>query len=176
MGSSIYYYGALVWEQLRQKMGDEALLAGLTDLFRRYRLKPVGYPELLDCLQSRSDVSVEEYLSQWIGHNAVIDLTVGDVTVSGQEGAYRTQVEVVVDSDRDYELFTSVGFRTSSEGPMETVDTHIDRRGSSRVTLESSARPVFIQVDPAFRVPQVNLDNNTWSRPANEAQPEGPPS
>jgi hypothetical protein len=157
-------------------MGDEALLAGLTDLFRRYRLRPVGYPELLECLQSRSDVPVEEYLSQWIAHNAVIDLTIGDVAILGEEGAYRTQVEVVVEADRDYELFTSVGFRTSPQGPMETVDAHIDRRGSFRVTLESSAEPVFVQVDPAFRVPQVNLDNNTWGRPADESQPEGSPS
>ncbi len=55
----------------------------------------------------------------------MIDLTIGEGAISGEEGDYRTQVEVV------------------------------------RVTLESSARPVFIQVDPAFRVPQVNLDNNT---------------
>jgi hypothetical protein len=169
----IYYYGALVWEQLRQKMGDEALIAGLADLFRRYRLKPVGYRELLECLQSRSDVPVGDYLSPWVGHSAVIDLKIGGVTFTGEEGSYRTQVEVVVDADRDYELFTSVGFRTSPEGPLETVDVHIDRRGPFRVTLTSAARPVFIQVDPAYRVPQVHLDNNTWSRSAGANQSEG---
>ncbi len=158
----IYYYGALVWEQLRQKLGDEALLAGLRDLFDRHRLRPITYAQFVETLQARTDVPVERYLEQWIRHNARIDLSVGDVSVRQEGGGYETQVEVVIDADRDYELFTAVGFKTSTAGPMTLVPLHLDRRGQHTVAFESPAQPVFIQLDPAFRVPQINLSNNTW--------------
>ncbi len=161
----IYYYGALVWEQLRQKLGDEALLAGLRDLFDRHRLRPITYARFVETLQARTDVPVKRYLEQWIGHNARIDLSLGDVSVRQEDGRCETRVEVVIDADRDYELFTAVGFRTSTAGPMTFVPLHLDRRGRHTVALESSAPPVFIQLDPAFRVPQVNLGNNSWQPP-----------
>jgi hypothetical protein len=73
------------------------------------------------------------------------------------------EVEVTVDADRDYELFTSIGYRTASQQEMVTIDLHLTRRGAYKIAFESDVRPVFIQIDPAYRVPQVNLDSNTWT-------------
>jgi len=158
----IYYYGALVWEQLRQKVGDEALFAGLGDFFREYRYRTATYQDLLNCLESKTDVHVEAYLNQWIKNNARIDLAIGDVNVQEMNEFYTNEVEIVVDSDQDYELFTSIGYRTPLQDQLSIIDVHTTQKGSHKVTFESNDRPVFIQVDPACRVPQINLDNNIW--------------
>lgn len=158
----IYYYGALVWEQLRQKVGDEALFAGLGDFFREYQYRTATYQDLLHCLESKTDVHIEAYLNQWIKNNARIDLGIGDVNVQEMNEFYTTEVEIVVDSDQDYELFTSIGYRTLLQDQLSIIDVHTTQKGSHKVTFESNDRPVFIQVDPACRVPQINLDNNIW--------------
>ena len=103
----IYYYGALVWEQLRRKVGDDALLAGLGDFFREYQFKKATFEDLLRCLESKTTVKVEAYLKPWITNNARIDMAIGKVSVYPIEEGYRTDVEFVVEADRDYELFTS---------------------------------------------------------------------
>ncbi|UCD37597.1 MAG: hypothetical protein JSW54_12335 [Fidelibacterota bacterium] len=158
----IYYYGALVWEQLRQKVGDEALFAGLGDFFAEYRYRTATYQDLIRCLESKTDVQVEVYLNQWIKNNAMIDLAISDVNVQAVNESYTSEVEIVVASDQDYELFTAIGYRTPLQKDLSIIDLHTTEQGSLKVTFESSERPVFIQVDPACRVPQINLDNNIW--------------
>lgn len=158
----MYYYGALVWEQLRQKVGDEAMFAGLADFFGKYAFKSVTYQDFLQCLQTKTDIHVEAYLNQWIKNNARIDLAIGDVNVQEMNEFYTTEVEIVVDSDQYYELFTSIGYKTELQDELVSMDVHIIQQGTHKVTFESSGRPSFIQVDPACRVPQINLDNNIW--------------
>jgi len=160
----IYYYGALVWEQLRQKVGDEALYAGMADFFRKYRFETSNYQAFLQCLQARTSVNVEEYLNQWIKNNAIIDLMINNVSIQKEGNGYRSDVEIMVDSDRDYELITAIGYKTSTEDEMELVELHFFKKGIHKVSFQSEEKPAFIQVDPACRVPQINLDNNIWSQ------------
>ena len=160
----IYYYGALVWEQLRQKVGDVDLLAGLEDFFREYRFKTVTYHDFLLCLQAKTSVNVEEYLNQWIKNNAIIDLSISNVSMQKIGDFYSGEIEIMVDSDRDYELITSIGYKTSLEEEMEIIDVHTIRKGIHKVNFQSKGEPVFIQIDPNCLVPQINLDNNIWSQ------------
>lgn len=64
----------------------------------------------------------------------------------------------------DYELFTSIGYKTSLEDEMEIVDVHTTENGIHQVSFQSKGNPVFIQIDPACRVPQINLGNNSWTQ------------
>jgi hypothetical protein len=160
----IYYYGALVWEQLRQKIGDEVLLAGLEDFFRKYRFKTATYQDFLLCLQAKASVNVEEYLNQWIKNNAIIDLSIGNVSTQKKGDFYNSEIEIMVDSDRDYELITSIGYKTSLEDEIVIIDLHTIRKGIHKVNFQSKEEPVFIQIDPNCLVPQINLDNNIWSQ------------
>jgi len=70
----------------------------------------------------------------------------------------------MVASDRDYELITAIGYKTSPEDEMELVELHFVKKGIHKVSFRSEEKPAFIQVDPACRVPQINLDNNIWSQ------------
>ncbi len=160
----IYYYGALVWEQLRQKIGDESLFAGLGDFFKKYRFETVTYKDFLQCLQAKTSVNIEEYLNQWIKHNAIIDLSISNVSIQQKDDFYSTYVEILVDSNRDYELLTAIGYKTSPEGEMEMIDLHTMKKGVHKIRFQSKKEPVFIQIDPGCRVPQINLDNNIWSQ------------
>ena len=103
-----------------------------------------------------------DYLDQWIHHNARIDLSIGQVNIQERDGLYHTEVEIWVDSDQDYELLTSIGYKTASQEEMVAIHVHVTQKGAYKITFESGAKPVFIQIDPACRVPQVNLDSNTW--------------
>ncbi|MFC1583075.1 M1 family metallopeptidase [Candidatus Neomarinimicrobiota bacterium] len=159
----MYYYGALVWEQLRQKVGDEAMFAGMGDFFGKYAFKSATYQDFLQCLQTKTDIQVEEYLDQWIKHNARIDLSIGTVDIVRVDERYQTEVEIVVEADRDYELITTLGYSQTPDGQLELIEVHPIRQGVHKVVFESDNRPTLIQIDPACRVPQINLANNSWS-------------
>ena len=50
------------------------------------------------------------------------------------------------------------------ETKMEIIDIHTIKKGIHKVKFQSAGEPVFILVDPHCRVPQINLDNNVWSK------------
>jgi len=158
----IYHYGALVWEQLRQKLGDEAFFAGLGNFFKQFGFKDVTYRDLLENLQAQTTVNVGSYLNQWIKENAKIKLSVNDVEIQKKNGFYKTDIEISVSSDKNYELFTSIGFKTAPQEELQTIPVHLSRKGDHKLTLNTEQKPVYIQLDPYFRVPRINLDNCEW--------------
>jgi len=70
---------------------------------------------------------------------------------------------VEVEVDRDYELFTALGYKTSPEEDWRRINLNISGRGSHLIKFACDAQPLEIQVDPDYRVPQINMENNTWT-------------
>ena len=161
--SLIYSYGALVWEQLRQKIGDEAFFAGMSDFFATNGHQQANEADLLNTLQAHTTVLVAPYLRQWIDNNAKIDLSIGEVQVKANGAGFETTIEINIESERDYEIFSAIGYKTSPTGPMSTVGLHTTTAGSQTISFTSTLRPVFIHLDPHFRVPQIDLNNDSWS-------------
>jgi hypothetical protein len=157
----LYSYGALVWEQLRQKLGDQVFWAGLADFYAKHGGKNVQAVDLIACLQARSTVDVATYLDQWTRHNARIDLSIANLETVAEAGRWTSTVEVRLEADRDYELFTAIGLR-QTDGSLETTPTRLTRRGNHTVIVTSSERPASIVLDPYCWVPQTDLENDEW--------------
>jgi hypothetical protein len=160
----LYNYGALVWEQLRQKLGDEAFWAGLTDFYAKHAGRQVLFEDLIACLQARTAADVAAYLEQFTRHNARIDLSIATVKTLAEADRWTSTIEILVDADGDYELTTAIGVR-DQDGEMETTPIRLTGRGSQTFVVTSSAPPEAIIVDPYFRLPQTNLENDVWSLP-----------
>ncbi|KAA3656764.1 MAG: hypothetical protein DWQ10_14690 [Calditrichaeota bacterium] len=124
----------------------------------------VGHSELIAALQAHTGIPVEQYLDQWIKNNAKIDLSIKNVVIQQNGNGYETSVEFNAESDKDYEIFTALGYRTSPEGEMTIIEVNTTKTGSQSLSFTSDARPLYIQLDPDFRVPQVALNNDSWSR------------
>ncbi len=160
--SLIYNGGALVWEQLRMKIGERDLFLGLKDFYKKYGLKNTGYEDFFGCIQARTDINVQEYLDQWIKIVPKIDLLLDEVRTKKNNSVYETKVDLIVNSNRDYEIFTDIGYKTSSNGKIIIKKLKISRAGKITIIIKSKEKPVLIQVDPYFRVPQENIDKDIW--------------
>jgi len=158
----LYNYGALVWEQLRRKIGDQAFWAGFSDFYARYAGREVLAENLFASLRARTAVDVATYVEQFTRHNAAIDLSIAEVAISPDAGRWVSTVEILVESDRDYELTTAVEVRDAA-GEAKTKPIRLSGRGPHEVVVTSSAKPEHLRVDPEFRVPQTNIENDIWS-------------
>jgi hypothetical protein len=161
--SLIYSYGALVWEQLRQKTGEGAFLDGLHEFYTQNGFQSTDFGALVTSLEVNTQSGVETYLDQWLRHNAQIDLSITDVITIQNSSMYETSAQVFMAADRDYEVFTGLGYRTSPTGPLTVVPVHLMEQGARIVTFTSVEKPVYIEIDPDHRVPQTVLNNDAWS-------------
>jgi hypothetical protein len=158
----IYRYGALVWEQLRQKIGDEKFLAAMGELFRTYSFKYVNADKFFSIIKAKSGMDMEQYMAPWFKHNAVVDLLIPDVHTSKEGEGFTTRVVIEVKADRDYPILTQLGYRLPGAKDLKLLDVSLTRKGKHQLTIKSKEKPTTIRIDPFYRVPQVNLDNNTW--------------
>ncbi len=160
----IYKYGALVWEQLRQKLGDTAFFAGLSDFFKKHLFQKAGLADLLRCWEPYTKINVQEYLGPWIDHNAQISLSVDGVVTRAKNEKFETTVAMTVDADRDYEILTSLEYKTEKNGPGLFVPLRFIKRGSQTVSFLSDQEPVFLKLDSDCRVPRKTDNRLAWTK------------
>ena len=160
--SLMYHYGMFVWEQLRQRLGDDGIFGGLGKFFREHGHKEATYRELFEALQEHADVDVEAFLGPWITRNALIDMSIEGVSTTPSGAGYETEIGVGVSANIDSEIFTEVGYRASECGALESVKIVLEE-GEKSMVVSSEREPVVIQLDPYHRVPLTNLDNMIWT-------------
>jgi hypothetical protein len=158
----MYDYGALVWEQLRQKMGERRLFAGLKRFFRQYGHKNTSSKELFECLQKEASIKIKDYVGPWINQIPRMDISITTVDSKRIGSRFITDIKIEIQSERDFELITEVGYRTSVAGELIIVPVTFTKNGSHIISFESDQKPVFVHVDPFYRVPQTNIENCSW--------------
>ena len=144
---------------------DEALKAGLGDFIRQSSQQPGAqgsYAGLIQCLRRHTGVDVAAYLEQWISHNARIDLSIQQVSIQPDGSGYSNVVVISVTGDRDYEMFTSLGYKTATSPDWVTIPVHWTARGEYSVRFTSQERPILLKVDPDYLVPQTIYNNDKW--------------
>lgn len=152
-----YEYGGIVWEQLLLKLGEESLFKGLSDFTKDYWINDerngmVTIYDLFEAFDKFTQIDVESYLDQWGIRNSIIELMISDTHSEKRDSSYQTTVEVNMVADWDYEIFTSLGYKTDTG--MNLIDVHFTESGKHVIKFTSEQEPESIEIDPEYRVPR----------------------
>ena len=91
-------------------------------------------------------------------------MVIENVETRAKKGQYETEVAVNVDSDTDYEILTSLEYKTEKEGKAFSVPVRFVKKGVQSVRFESEKEPAFIQLDPEYCVPRMTNNLLTWEK------------
>ena len=157
-----YEYAGLVWEQLFLKLGNETFFKGLAEFTQNYWINDkwnglVTISNLFDSFEKYTEINVEGFLDQWGTHNAKINLLITNTHTEKEGNFYETTVEINVITDRDYEIFTSIGYNTDLG--LNLVGVHITESGKHTINFTSEQEPKSIKIDPEYRVPRLGVYN-----------------
>ena len=162
----MYDFGALVWEQLRQKIGETALINGLAHFYEEYPFQSRTIDDFFACLQDITEVDVREYMDQWANYNTRIELSIENVNYEEINRIGKCEVTVQTKGDRDYELFTELGYKSAEESRWNIIPIHFTKQGEkNKISFDCKLKPVIIQLDPFCRVPHINIENCVWRLP-----------
>ncbi len=158
----MYTYGALVWEQFNQKIGTEALLSGLRHFYDNYKFQEANFQDLLNSMSKFTSCDIKSFLDPWLRQNAQIVLSIADVSIIKQDGLYETTVTIESNANGDYEIITSIAYKTGMDEKMKEIPVTIRGNGKTSIVFTSDLKPVLIQIDPNYIVPRVNQDQTIW--------------
>ena len=74
----------------------------------------------------------------------------------------RDIVEIEVNSKKDYDIVTAIGYKTSQKENLTILPINITQNGKYVHIMDTEQKPTYIQVDPNFSVPRINLGNCEW--------------
>lgn len=161
--SLVYDYGELVWEQLQQYIGEEALLNTMKEIYQSRQNREISYPEFIETLKHHTTLDVDSFLQQWTRANVKLDVSIRDVQIMDTSDRRTVEIIFQIDTDQPVEIITSIGYKSSSNDQWQYRSLFLDSKNENRISIECIEPISEIQFDPFNRVPQINLLNNYWA-------------
>jgi hypothetical protein len=93
-------------------------------------------------------------------------LSILDVSSKISDDIWRCEVTINIEADRDYELFTELGYKTTNESDWKIIPLHFTKRGERMIKFDSELKPDLIKLDPFYRIPHIAINKIIWTKPS----------
>ena len=158
----VYNGGALVWEQLCLKLGERAFLAGLQRFFKGHAGRMSSAADLFEALQRRQSAEIGPFLEPWLETPPQVTLSIAGVERLVNDDGCLTRVCLALEAPVDLEIHTELGWRVTTDAPLQTMPVVLAHRGLRCVTISSEQPPAQVVLDPLHRVPLSSLTGLAW--------------
>jgi hypothetical protein len=139
---------AMVWNMLREKIGDEQFIEALQEFYRDNRFRVASYDDIRKSFEAVSGLDLRPFFDQWIreigtpelrlekaaGHGERVDITLSQVQA---RRLFTLDVPVIIETDKGVETRTVA---------MPSDRAHVD------VSFDLDGRAQRVEVDPEFQV------------------------
>lgn len=130
--------------QLEQRVGMDALVAGVADFLARDTEEWATAKELFEHLEVHSGEDLDDFFEDYFTHGGLPELSLADVRVLPRRGGFRVTGAVV--NAAEGAVRCPVVLRTDGPELRRTVD--VPARGSGEFSFDVDARPQVAILDP----------------------------
>ncbi|WP_019570530.1 M1 family metallopeptidase [Thioalkalivibrio sp. ALE11] len=166
-----YHRGAMLWRMLEDRIGEEALHAGLADFYAEYRYREAAWPDLIAAVDAATEDDLEAFFEQWIGRAGAprVELTEVQARDDGGRWGVTGRLEQA-DADHPWRVRVPLVVEFAEDGGQETHWVDLEEAATDlELELTTDARPARIAVDPDWRVFR-QLGADEYPRILREAQ------
>jgi len=145
-----YGKSLMLFHMLRRELGDEAFIEGLRTLYREYRFRAAGFPEVRRSFEKAAGRELADRFDPWVDRAGAPAIAVRDLLVEREGESYRLRADLVQTQDGDpfpVQVPAAVTLENREEVVWEVIPM---REKSVRVNLVLPARPLRFDLDPEF--------------------------
>ncbi|MDA1107664.1 MAG: M1 family aminopeptidase [Proteobacteria bacterium] len=143
-----YHKAAFLFLMLRDKIGTAAFDAGLRRFWNQHQFKTAGWGDLQHAFEQSSGEDLTGLFGQWLTRNGAPRLALENVSAKKSGDRYTVSF-TLTQSAPVYTLRVPVAVKTSSGIEEQAFEL---TQAETRYTLETSAPPSSLTLDPDFRV------------------------
>ena len=140
----------MVWDMLRENVGDKLFVKGFQTFYRDNKFKKAGFNDIRQSFETVCGLDLKTFFDQWINRTGAPELRLSEVRINKSEKEYQLMFTLSQSQDeRPYELEIPIAVFFANRVQMEKV-TLQSRKQTYRFTYKTN--PLTIQVDPLFNV------------------------
>ncbi len=150
--SSAVGYGksAMMWDMLRDKVGDEHFIKSFQKFYRENKYQRAGYSDIQAAFESVSGEELTPFFEQWVQRKGAPELEIGQVNITGNKGAYSIEFSLnQVQSEKAFVL--DIPLAIYSKDGVTQHKVLMDSKQQS-YSIELTSKPEKIHVDPQFNL------------------------
>ncbi len=145
-----YGKSSMMWDMLRQEVGDENFIRGFQKFYRDEKYKRASFDDIRLAFESVSGKDLKAFFTQWIDRTGAPELTLSDVKVSKVAGGYKLQFNInQIQKDDAYDLSIPVAVSFADKADIKYVRMTEKKQ---QFQLEFAEKPLLVQVDPQFNL------------------------
>ena len=138
----------MMWNMLRQDLGDEIFVSGFQNFNRTNKFRIASFDDIRIAMEEKSDEDLSKFFTQWVTRTGAPQLQMKNVTVNKSGEGYTIEFTIAqVQKEDAFFLNVPVFIYTESEFVKEIVK--MDSREQS-YSVNISNEPVRIDIDPEF--------------------------
>ncbi len=140
----------MLFNMLRQQLGDVLFIKSLQHFYRQYQFKIATFDDLRKSFEVISGQSLELFFSQWIKRTGAVDLQLGHSLVQQQDNLYHLDFELTQEqSGAAYQLQIPVAVTLEGKRMAHQQIIKMSQK-NQRYQLHFDSRPLRIDIDPEF--------------------------
>jgi hypothetical protein len=174
----IYDRGARVHGMIQQRLGRDAYLIFLRELYKKYRFKILRFDDFQKELEAFTQSSWKEFFDDWLRSSKISDWQIDDVDVTRKDSQFHTVVTI----SQAAEIAEPVDIMCQTDGEGDSPIVRVQHQAGAgldinpqmvprvdglgddrwRITFITDHEPTQIEIDPHQMTLDANLNNNRW--------------
>jgi aminopeptidase N len=145
-----YGKSQMLWEMLREKVGDETFIKGFQTFNRENKFKRASFDDIRKSFESVSGLDLKPFFNQWVKRTGAPELKLSDITVNRHNQGYKLQFKLDQIQNGDaYDLDVPVAISFADNVVKQKFQMN---QKSQTFEADFPERPLFISVDPQFNL------------------------
>ncbi len=143
-----YGKSLMMWNMLRQDLGDENFIKGFQNFYRNNKFKFASFYDIQKSMEETSGKDLNEFFAQWVTRKGAPELQLKDVVTKELDNGYSVDFSISQIQNEDaFTLNLPVFIYTKSKVVKEIVEMR-DKEQHYNLIMDES--PLRIDIDPEF--------------------------
>ncbi len=150
--SSSIGYGktAMMWDMLREDVGDENFKRAFQKFYRENKFRRASFDDIRLAFEDVSSKELGAFFDQWINQAGAPELSIKDIQIVNTQGQYTLELELAQIQDGNaYDLSVPVVVYTADKAERKTVEMNAKQQS---YTFSFDDKPLRLEVDPRFNL------------------------
>ncbi len=145
-----YGKSLMMWNMLRDMIGDENFIRGFQKFYRDNKFKAASFNDIRLSMEAVTSKDLNSFFDQWVNRTGSPELSLSEVSVKNENDEYRLQFTLKQIQDEDvFDLDVPVAVSFEKSGKMIKVDMN---KKEQTYEMTFPEEPLLVQVDPQFNL------------------------
>lgn len=159
-----YIKGAMLFHELKNRIGEKHFEQGISLFFKRYQDKKAGWEDIQEIFEETSLLALDSFFTERLTRKDIPELGVEDIHVDFTAGNISLSFTLSQKTSTPYSLFVPIEVETGS-GPIKFVEEV--STAQKKIELQLDSTPLQLTIDPYYDLFR-SLDEEetvpTWSQ------------